>query len=144
MPFESRSGTMNAVTPSSTTDRIPPAAVVTTGVAGRQRFHEHVRQAVHVAAVVLHRRDTDDVGGREQLADLVLRQVAEETDAIGGASHRGPLAQLAPQGAVAGNRQDHARQIDDGVDEYSKPFLRTSLPAATTRVLLFLLSKHLN
>ena len=51
---ESRSGTIKPVTSSVTTAAMPPAAVVTSGRAGRERLEQDVRQAVDVAAVVAH------------------------------------------------------------------------------------------
>ena len=93
---------------------MPPAGRGDERRSGRQRLEHDVRQAVDVAAVVADGRHADDVGGGEQRADVVLRQIAEEPDARRDARRCARAARSSPaRSAVAGDRQ-HAASRHDG------------------------------
>ena len=77
--------------------------------ARRERFEDDVGETVHVAAVVAHRRRDDDVGGREPGADRVLRQVAEEANAVRDTGVPRAPGEFVAEIPGAGKRKDRPR-----------------------------------
>ena len=130
----SRSGTMTPVRQCSHDRRDAAGRRRDERRPGRQRLEHDVRQAVDVAAVVAHRGNDDDVGGRPaSAATSSCEQVAEEADAVADARASTRCAQL----GVAGRRRRRSppgRPTSCGIAasasiRYSNPFLRTSRPA---------------
>ena len=93
-PRASRSATITPVRPSSTTVAMPPAGVLTSGVPDASASSTVFGRPSTLPLSSRTDGATADVGRGEPAGDLVLRQVAEEVDAIGDAARHGARAQL--------------------------------------------------